>query len=331
MMYRLSLFLLLSFSLVLGACSSRDGGRGTGRGGDARDSGSATGDGSTTDGDGSTTGRDGGLRPDCVPSDETTPATCSDGLDNDCDYRYDCSDPSCSGVGECPICGRVDTPLGAPLALPDGVGNVTCASDADCPGDQQCFTIDGILGPSMECRASYRSTLSFVGFGGATVNSATDLSSLCVTMEHSWIRDVEITLTAPNGTAIRLQRFLGQEGGEIYLGQADDCDDAGSPSPGTGASYCWTPTASRPSMLDYANSGGAMDSAADCLGFGDVEMMPPGDYSAADDWSALIGAPLNGDWTLSVTDLWSIDNGYIFDWSITFDANIVDDCSTPLI
>ena len=74
-----------------------------------------------------------------------------------------------------------------------------------------------------------------------------------------------------------------------------------------------------------------MDSAPSCLGFGDVEMMPPGDYSAADDWSLLLGSPLNGDWTLSVTDLWPIDNGYIFDWSISFDPASVVDCSSPLI
>ena len=59
--------------------------------------------------------------------------------------------------------------------------------------------------------------------------------------------------------------------------------------------------------------------------------MPPGDYQSAENWSNLIGAPLNGEWTLSVTDLWGSDNGYIFEWSITFDANTVEDCSSPLI
>jgi hypothetical protein len=310
--------LVLVLCVLLAACSSRSsrGGGGTG----TPDAGTGL-----TDAGGGT-----GLRDGCVPSEEATPESCSDGLDNNCNYQYDCSDPSCSGVGDCPLCGTVDTPLGSPLALPDGVGDITCGSDSDCPGDQHCFTIDGILGTSMECRASYRSTLTFIGFGGATFNSVSDITSLCVTMEHSWIRDLEITLEAPNGSSVRLQRFLGQEGDEIYLGQADDCDDDGAPSPGTGASYCWTPTASRPAMLDYANSGGAMDTAPSCL-FGDVDMMPPGDYSAADDWSALIGAPLNGDWTLSVTDLWPIDNGYIFDWSISFDPTTVEDCSSPLI
>jgi len=288
------------------------------------------------DGDGgSIPGIDAGItRPPpgpCTPTGpENTPEACSDFVDNDCSGRADCSDLSCSGVGSCPVCGTVETPLGSPLALPDGVGDISCSSDADCPGTQTCFTIDGILGPSMECRDSYRSTLDFIGFGPATFDAVSDITSVCVVMEHSWLRDLEITLEAPNGSRVRLQRFLGQEGDEIYLGQADDCDDDASPTPGTGARYCWTPTATRDAMLEYANAGGSLDSAPSCL-FGDVDMMPEGDYDAAEEWSNFLGTPLNGEWTLFVTDLWPIDNGYIFEWSISFDPSTVEDCSSPLI
>jgi hypothetical protein len=182
----------------------------------------------------------------------------------------------------------------------------------------------------MECRESYRSTLNFIGFGPASFDAVSDIASLCVVMEHSWIRDLEITLEAPDGRSVRLQRFLGQEGNEIYLGQANDCDDDGTPVPGTGARYCWTPTATRDAMLDYANAGGALDSVPSCL-FGNVSMMPAGDYDAAEDWANLIGTPLNGPWTLSITDLWPLDNGYIFEWSISFDPAAVADCGSPLI
>lgn len=316
------LLLPIILTVALSACSV--GNRPSGR---VTDGGVSSADG----GGGGNGGGMGGPGRDCVESPENTPETCSDGIDNNCNFQWDCSDVSCSGVGACPICGLVDTPLGSPLALPDGVGGDECARDADCPGDQTCFTIDGILGPTQECRASYRSTLDFVGFGGATFDAITDLTSVCVVMEHSWIRDVEIALEAPNGARIRLNEFLGQEGGEIYLGQADDCDSASSPTPGTGARYCWTPTATNQAMLEYANAGGRMDSAPDCSGFGDADMMPPGDYQASDDWSGLLGTPLNGEWTLSVTDLWGSDNGYIFEWSIQFDATTVEDCSAPLI
>jgi subtilisin-like proprotein convertase family protein len=80
-------------------------------------------------------------------------------------------------------------------------------------------------------------------------------------------------------------------------------------------------------MFDYA---GGYDSVTDCLG-GSADMLPPGDYGTSDPFTNLIGTPLNGRWTLSVTDLWGADNGYIFDWSISFNARNVEDCSSPLI
>ncbi|MCU0673282.1 MAG: hypothetical protein MUE69_10875 [Myxococcota bacterium] len=284
-------------------------------------------------------GTDGGLamRPDtgpCTPiGAENTPETCADGLDNDCDGLWDCSDEACSGVGSCPVCGSVDTQLGAPLALPDGVGSDECSSTSDtsCGGAEQCFEVgeDPFFGGSgFECRESYRSSLDFIGFAdGATFADVSDLVSVCVTMEHSWVRDLEMRLEAPNGQFVRLQAFAGREGGELYLGEADDCDSSSSPSPGTGARYCWTPTATRATMFDYA---GGYDSVTDCLG-GTADMLPPGDYSTSDPFTNLIGTPLNGRWTLSVTDLWGADNGYIFDWSISFNARNVEDCSSPLI
>ena len=42
-------------------------------------------------------------------------------------------------------------------------------------------------------------------------------------------------------------------------------------------------------------------------------------------------ATLNGDWTISVTDLWPIDAGKLHDWTIAFNPAIVQDCSGPVI
>src|SRR4051812_31737899 len=85
---------------------------------------------------------------------ENTPAACSDGVDNDGDGYADCSDPDCSGIGTCPICGQIDHPLSMPLPLPDGVGantagqntttgTPTCTNDASCVTGQHCFDIPG--------------------------------------------------------------------------------------------------------------------------------------------------------------------------------------------
>ena len=269
---------------------------------------------------------------------ENTADLCSDGHDNDCDGLVDCQDPDCSGLGQCPVCGMVQHPLSTPLALPDGEcgtnnsGSCSCQTDADCanimPAGQRCFTIDSM---TKECRPSYTSKLHFDGFPqNATFTAASNIQSVCVTMEHSWLRDLEIKLRGPDGKEVELQKMLGRTGGEIYLGMANDCDTDSNPVPGTGAMYCWTPTATKPSMLAYADGNGMMDTVTNC-NMSQSQELPPGNYSAAGQWTDLVGTPLNGDWEIEVTDLWQIDNGYIFQWSLSFDPSLVQDCSTPPI
>ena len=85
-------------------------------------------------------------------------------------------------------------------------------------------------------------------------------------------------------------------------------------------------------MLDYADSGGTLSQVQYCSISSVMEPeIPPGDYQASDPWSNLIGATLNGDWEIVVTDLWPADNGYIFKWSIAFDPGVIQDCSDPVI
>ena len=241
----------------------------------------------------------------CVPVAEGDVATCSDGIDNDCDGLPDCTDPNCSGIGTCPVCGMVEHPLSQPLALPDGAG----------------------AGPP------YTSSLHFTGFGATqTFTAASNIQKVCVNMEHSWIRDLQIELHSPDGKIVTMSKQEGNQcpstpgaACEVYLGQANDSDSAEMPVPGVGADYCWTPTATNIPMLPYADAGMPM------LTFNGVDELPPGDYQAQDPWTNFVGAPLNGDWTIFIQDKWAIDNGYVFSWSIAFDPTLVQDCSGPVI
>ncbi len=253
---------------------------------------------------------------------EAMPDTCSDLKDQDCDGLTDCADPDCSGIGACPVCGLVDTDEGNGIVLPDGIIGSTCTTDAQCTAaTPNCV--------ESECHDSYTSTLDVIGFGqNQTFTDASIIESVCAVMEHSWLRDVEIRLIAPGGQIVRLQQFLGRTGGEVYAGQANDCDE-GSPQPGTGVEYCWKPTATNTSTLVYANGGG-LTSTPSCDGFSS-DMLPAGDYSASDPWTNFVGTPLNGQWKFVVTDLWPQDNGFLFSWTIHFNANAVPDCSGPII
>ncbi|MEP6865886.1 MAG: proprotein convertase P-domain-containing protein, partial [Deltaproteobacteria bacterium] len=80
-----------------------------------------------------------------------------------------------------------------------------------------------------------------------------------------------------------------------------------------------------PPMLDYVNANGTM------MTYNGHPELPPGDYGSADPWTMLVGATLNGDWQIVVTDLWPVDAGVIHQWSIAFDPSIVQDCSGPVI
>jgi hypothetical protein len=222
---------------------------------------------------------------------EANETSCDDGVDSDCDGWADCDDVDCSGVGTCPICGEAGHIEGQPLALPD---DGTCANN-------------------------YTSTINITGFdAGQLLGPASNFKRVCVTMEHSWLRDLQIELSDPRGDVIVLQQFLGQTGSEIYMGQPNDSDDV-TPVPGIGAVYCWAPDATTPPMLDYANSTGVHD-------------MPPSppDYQAVSGFNGLMDTPLDGAWTIKVEDCWGIDNGFIFDWSLQFDDSLVTDCSHPI-
>lgn len=145
---------------------------------------------------------------------------------------------------------------------------------------------------------------------GQVLVSENDLDHICVNIEHSWMRDIEITLTCPSGQSIILHDHPGNFGGEVYLGEPNDNDNF-NPVPGQGYTYCWIPNAPNPTWIQYANTV-----------LGGTGTLPPGEYSTFDPISDLIGCPLNGEWTIGVTDLWAADNGYIFNWSIQFQESL---------
>ncbi len=243
------------------------------------------------------------------------PEVCTDGVDNDGNGRADCSDPACSGIDGCPVCGAVENPEAQPLALPDGVSSGTmCSTDADCTNAATPNCV------AKECHASYTSTLNFIGFpDGAQLTDPSKLLKVCINAEHSWVRDLQIELINPDGAIFILHKFIDRTGGEIYLGEANDSDDSANPVPGVGEEYCWTPTG----QFDFL--------AAPTTTYNGHDELPPGDYAADAPWTALAGSTLNGTWTMRVTDLWGIDNGFLFSWAISFDPSLVSDCSGPII
>jgi subtilisin-like proprotein convertase family protein len=174
-------------------------------------------------------------------------------------------------------------PTFPPLALPDGSG-VSYETDVNL----DCY------------------------LPGQTLTDVNDLLDICVTMEHSYMGDLNIVIECPNGTQVTLVDYGNNNGGNTFLGVPVD-DDLQPAVQGTGFSYCWSPNS--------VNGTWSVESAA-------VTTLPAGTYASEDPLAGLVGCPMNGDWTIIITDNLNSDNGFIFDWGINFDPSIISPLTT---
>jgi gliding motility-associated-like protein len=138
---------------------------------------------------------------------------------------------------------------------------------------------------------------------GQSINDANNFQFICINMEHSWLGDLEIALECPSGQRTVLKAFPG--GGGTVLGLPNFPDD-GNPIPGVGFDYCFT---------NEPDFGLLVNTPTTYTHLG-RQGRPEGTYTPAQPFSNFIGCPLNGAWTLEITDFLAIDNGFVFNWSI---------------
>jgi gliding motility-associated-like protein len=156
---------------------------------------------------------------------------------------------------------------------------------------------------------------------GQTLNNTNDLLDICVSMEHSFMGDLVATIICPNGQSVILHQ---QNGGGTFLGDPFDVDD--SLQPGNCWSYCWSPTATNGTWVDNAEFGPTPNvTIAPNTGF---NSLTPGTYESLNSLGGLVGCPLNGTWTIEFCDLWGSDDGFICDWSLSFDPSIYPPLTT---
>lgn len=116
------------------------------------------------------------------------------------------------------------------------------------------------------------------------------IQSVCFTIQHKWVDDLDIYLVAPGGQFIELTSDNGA-----------NCDDY--------ISTCFTPTAG--TVINFLP-----------LGFtcGPGENPPfTGDFLPEGVWSDLYGSPTNGTWQLLMIDDSQGFSGTLVEWSITFE------------
>ncbi|MBN2669524.1 MAG: gliding motility-associated C-terminal domain-containing protein, partial [Bacteroidales bacterium] len=174
---------------------------------------------------------------------------------------------------------------------------------------------------------TYSTSITLTEFGaGQTVTAASDIASICLNMEHSYLGDLDIQIECPNGQTAILKNYPG--GGGTFLGEPVDLDchtSAGDPNcstEGVGYDYCFTSSSTYGTMVSEA--GTYTYSYTDNIGNNVVNRfyLPAGSYQPEQDFTNLIGCPINGDWTIQVFDHLEIDDGNIFSWLINFDASV---------
>ncbi len=169
---------------------------------------------------------------------------------------------------------------------------------------------------------------SFQGALDITVNGPNDLgenplTAVCFTISHTWIGDLSVSLTAPDGTSYLLMADQNNNYGGCGMMQdnIDVCIVTGTGNPLTNnTEYQCNPA---PCALGFCCLNGNWTVA--CGGVTDPltgSVQAPGcdlnDFNVP-------GSPANGTWTLTVNDVCNMDTGVLHNFSLHF-ANGTQSC-----
>lgn len=177
----------------------------------------------------------------------------------------------------------------------------------------------------------YQTNIGITGFDDTTtISGASDFDQMCIDIEHSYIGDLEIALTCPNGTTVSIMNAYNQtpfgwnelvpggcgNGIGTFLGNDTNLDGGAPGSPVW--TYCFSPTQATLGTICTENAAG--NTIINDYGF--PSMNPNGVYLPDGDFNNFIGCPVNGNWTITVQDNQGIDDGYIFQWGIYFNQSL---------
>lgn len=180
----------------------------------------------------------------------------------------------------------------------------------------------------------YATNIGISGFNDTTtITSAANFDQMCLDIEHSYIGDIEIALTCPNGTTVSIMNAYNQtpfgwaelipggcgNGIGTFLGNDTNLDGGAPGAPVW--SYCFSPT--QATFGTICNENAAGNTVINAYGF--PSMNPNGVYLPDGNFNDFIGCPVNGNWTITVQDNQGIDDGYIFQWGIYFNQSLYPD------
>ena len=165
------------------------------------------------------------------------------------------------------------------------------------------------------------SLLEVSGQSGDLITDISQLGDICLEIEHSYMGDLVLTVSCPNGQSVILHQ---QGGGGTFLGDANDGDGNGVIVPGTCFQYCFGGTPVFGTLAGSAPGGTTQNVVPVAQG----TAIAPGRYASIEPLEQLLGCPFNGTWTFSSADLFGADNGFLCGWCVSFgegvDSSFID-------
>lgn len=246
---------------------------------------------------------------------------------------------------------------GAELSLQTGYDNLS-SIQLDSVGSEQItslsvldtiFLPDGISCPPYGYY--YRSTVNFTSFSpSATITSGNDILYVRIKIEHSAIEDIRISLVCPNGSSCKIVPDYQYDGWgglphnyfRLNLGLAWRPDvmntcNASQNNMGQAWNYIW----SNNTQLGYQYAGGTYGycyeganvsttpnphwddgSTSYTIDSSDQSTMTQ-IYHPLQNFSGMVGCPLNGSWYIEIQDMWNNDNGFLHEWEMALDPNLL--------
>jgi subtilisin-like proprotein convertase family protein len=150
-------------------------------------------------------------------------------------------------------------------------------------------------------------------------------------MEHSYMGDLSMSITCPSNQQVMLKLFgagPGGGGGGTILGEpvatnlpVDGSGGSLAGIPGIGYDYCFSMNSTSgyvTNPVNWTNVSPYTDPIGNLSTSPVINQANAGTYLPSGNYTSLIGCPLNGPWTLTVTDHLFLDDGFIFYWTINF-------------
>ena len=220
--------------------------------------------------------------------------------------------------------------------------SVLCAPTISFTNTETVFIPDGV---DCDNGCVHGSSIEVSGFTPtATLQDAEDILFIRAKLEHSYIGDLYIALTCPNGQRAKIMNKY-EQGTSLcsnqiptpwgwhlttgfvsgaFFGEANTsfsgCDPTNSQNQiGVPWNYCWSDNTT--SGYQYANGSGYVydsinvtDGKVDSTNTINMTQV----YHPDQPFSQLIGCPINGTWAIEIIDGWGAYNGWMTEWEIAF-------------